>query len=182
MIHIQFLAPIIFSMPRRYFRRSYRSSNRDKYSIETTSIRLPSSWTEVSLPDLTPSLQTSIPVLQPVDVQGMRKVKHLTLSFSCETNQAPVWYALVYVPEGYNPNNLQIPNSGFAVSLYEPNQYVMSSGVLDFTGGPLRIRCPLARNLNSGDAIHLVMGVPKSGSSNTVPTIISNVQYAITLQ
>ena len=105
-------------MPRK-FRRSYRSSNRDKYSIETTSIRLPTSWTELSLPDLSVTFQTSIPVLQPTDVQGMRKVKHLTLSFSCDQNPAPVWYALVYVPEGYTPNNLQIPQTGFAVSLYE---------------------------------------------------------------
>ena len=168
-------------MPRK-FRRSYRNSNRDKYSIETTSICLPTTWQELSLPDLSVTFQTSIPVLQPTDTQGMRKVKHITLSFSCDKNPSPVWYALVYVPEGYTPNNLQIPQLGYAVSLYEPNQYVMSSGVLDFTGGPLRIRCPLARNLNSGDSIHLVVGMPKSGTSTTIPTIISNVQYAITLQ
>ena len=181
MIHIQFLAPIIFSMPRRLFRR--RSVNRDKYSIENTSVYFPSSWTEFAATTDTPvTLQTSIPVLPPSDVQGMRKVKHLTLSFSCEQNQVPVFYALVFVPQGYDPNTLQIPKPGFAISLYEPNQYVMSSGVLDFTGGPLRVRCPLARNLNSGDSIHLILGLPKTQQQQQIPQILSNVQYAITLQ
>ncbi len=168
-------------MPRRYYRR--RIVNKDKYSIENSTFRSPVSWVEIPSTSETPTTyQTSIPVLPPTEVQGMRKIKHLTLSFSCEQNEIPLWYALVYVPEGYNPNNIQIPQPGFAISLYEPNQYVMSAGLLDFTGGPLRVRCPLARNLNSGDSIHLIMAVPKRGQSTQLPDVSSNVQYAITLQ
>ena len=46
------------------------------------------------------------------------------------------------------------------ITLYEPNQFVMSSGVLDFSGGPLRIRSKLSRNLNSGDRIALALATP----------------------
>ena len=51
--------------------------------------------------------------------------------------------------------NIQWPTYGSQLSIYEPNQFVLSRGVLDFTGGPLRIRTPLSRNLNSGDRIQL---------------------------
>ena len=167
-------------MPRK-FRRSYRSSNRDKYSIENTTINPPNAWISVTSEDPTflPTDQFNISVVQPTDVQGMRKVKHFTLTFSADANEQTMWYALVYVPFGYTPNNLNIPAAGYATSLYEPNQYVMSSGVLDFTGGPCRIRCPLARNLNSGDSIYLVMARRQIQEG---PRVYINVQYAITLQ
>ena len=167
-------------MPRK-FRRSYRSSNRDKYSTENTTISPPSSW--IAVPSEDPTFMTTdqfnISVVQPTDTQGMRKVKHLTLTFSSDQNEQTMWYALVYVPQGYSPNNLNIPDWGYAASLYEPNQYVMSSGVLDFSGGPCRIRCPLSRNLNSGDSIYLVMA---RRQIQEAARVFINVQYAITLQ
>ena len=41
--------------------------------------------------------------------------------------------------------------------MYEPNQYVMNCGVVDPTAGPIRFYTPLARNLNNGDSIVLVV-------------------------
>ena len=119
-------------MSRRYNRRS-RSSNRDKYSVENISITSPdNAWTQVlGYGDITESKQFAIAVIPPTDVQGMRKAKHFTLSFSCENADPFLYYALVYVPEGYQANNIQIPIVGHAVSLYEPNQYVTPTGVLD---------------------------------------------------
>ena len=146
-------------MVRRY-RRPYRSTNRDKYSIENTVTVTPSNineWDTVAGGSLTQqSKQYTVQIVPASNEQGMRKVKHLTLSFSSNIS-AKIFYVLVYVPSGYQPNSINVPSAGNAVSLYEPNQYVMSSGVLDFTGGPLRVRTPLSRNLNSGDSIGLIL-------------------------
>ena len=159
-------------MVRRYYKRSYRS-NKDKYSVENTTIITPSgaSWTPVTGDDTTTqdSVQFTQVIVPEADVEGMRKVKHLTLSFSNNSQtaeQIPVLYALVFVPQGYIPNNIRVPVSGSATSMYNPNQFVMSSGVLDFSGGPLRIRTPLSRNLNSGDSIWVILAAvtPPTGT------------------
>ena len=166
-------------MSRRYSKR--RSANRDRYSVENISITSPdNAWTEVvGSGSVTTSKQFAVAVVPQTDVQGMRKVKHFTLSFSVANGDPFLYYALVYVPEGYEPNNIQIPIVGQAVSLYEPNQYVISAGVLDFSGGPCRVKTPLARNLNSGDSIYLVIA---SVSNSSPPIVRMNIQYAITLQ
>ena len=180
MIRIQFLAPIIFSMPRRYYRR--RSGNRDKYSIEDTVVLAPSSasWPVIPATDETQqSKQFSTLIVPSIDAQGMRKVKHLTLTFS-STEDYKLLYALVFVPSGYSPNPIRVPPLGQPTSLYEPNQFVMSAGVLDFSGGPLFVKTPLSRNLNSGDSIYLVVAATDLGQQNTNFTV--NVRYAITLQ
>jgi len=184
MIHIQFFAPIIIIMPRRYYRR--RSANRDKYSIEQTNIvtSASESWPPVAAPDATiqASKQFAIPIIPPVDAQGMRKVKHLTVSIANIAEGAdsqPVFYAIVFVPQGYEPQPISYPAAGYAVNNYPANQFVMSSGVLDFTGGPCRIRSPLSRNLNSGDRIYLILAVNSSAPSNDYT---AQVQYAITNQ
>ena len=169
-------------MVRRYYRRTPRSNNRDKYSVENTACTTPptSSWTPVPASgDLTQaSRQFPITIVPATDVQGMRKVKHLTISFSSEADTR-LFYALVYVPGGYEPSFINFPALGQSISLYEPNQFVMSSGCLDFTGGPLRIRSPLARNLNSGDSIYLLVAKKEDDPSTT---LFINCQYAITLQ
>ena len=169
-------------MPRRYYRR--RSANRDKYSIESTILYTPSadSWFNVAaIPQETQaSRQFSAVVVPSIDAQGMRKVKHLTMTFSSEADTR-VLYALVFVPSGYSTNYIRLPTFGFPGSLYEPNQFVMSSGVLDFSGGPLRIHCPLSRNLNSGDAIYLIFSVPAADNLENT-RVTANVRYAMTLQ
>ena len=154
-------------MPRRYYRR--RSGNRDKYSIESTILYTPlgSEWPEVAATETTQkSRQFSALVVPSIDAQGMRKVKHLTMTFSAEQDTR-VLYALVFVPSGYEVNPVRNPILGQSGSLYEPNQFVMSSGVLDFSGGPLRISTPLSRNLNSGDAIYIVFSSNSTSSLNT---------------
>lgn len=175
-------------MPRRYYRR--RSANRDKYSIEQTNIATTkvSSWPVVDVPssDRTRqnSVQFAIPIVNPIDAQGMRKVKHLTVSIANTGSGGEnniLIYSIVFVPQGYEPQPIQYPAQGYAINNYEANQFVMSSGVLDFSAGPCRIRSPLSRNLNSGDRIYLILAsTPMSESS--APTFTAQVQYAITLQ
>jgi len=155
---------------RRYYRPKY--VNRDKYSVETTNFRAP----------LTTSSQTKILVVPSTGVEGMRKCKHFELTFSAQNLDNVVYYALVYVPQGYEPNSLVLPGAENPTTLYEPNQYVLSSGVLDFSGGPLRIRSPLSRNLNSGDAIALVLATATSEGTTSNPHMYGSVKYAITLQ
>ena len=163
---------------RRYHRRSY---NKDKYSIEQTNITTPNitTWTQI---DPTSefeqsSYQFTIQVIPPVNAEGMRKVKHLTASFSTSADTL-LYYAVVFVPQGYDPQIIHIAGPGYAVNSYVANQFVMSTGVLDFTGGPCRIRSPLSRNLNSGDSIYLLLATVTPAP---VP-VNAQVQYAITLQ
>ena len=149
-----------------YKRRHYRRGNRDKYSVEQTAGNI----------TLTSGQQTNIQVVSNSSIQGMRKVKHLTISVGGISGQGidegSCFWALVYVPQGTQPNNMSLVGS----NMYEPNQFVMNCGVFDFSAGPTRISSPLSRNLNSGDSIYLVV----------VPNVNVNmgyvVRYAVTLQ
>ena len=76
-----------------------------------------------------------------------------------------VLWALVYVPEGLPIGTL---NTGTTVtspasSLYEPQQFLITSGIYSSAAsnsgtnaGPLRVWSPLARNLNPGDGIFFI--------------------------
>ena len=47
----------------------------------------------------------------------MRKVKHLTISFcnfGGDGENVPIYYAVVYIPAGYNQNTINIPGEGQA--------------------------------------------------------------------
>ena len=155
-------------MPKFYRRRRYHSS-RDKYSVEQRAGQI----------EVNAAGDGAVPVVAPSTIEGMRKVKHLTVSLAYSGSAAnagdTVWWALVYVPAGTALNTIAIDSGG---SMYEPNQFVMGCGVVDFSAGPNRIHCPLSRNLNSGDYIALVL---HTGSSQT-PTYNYVVRYAITLQ
>ena len=48
-------------------------------------------------------------------------------------------------------------------TIYEPNQNVLACGFIDPSAGPIRIRSNVAKNLNSGDHIDLVVGARESG-------------------
>ena len=153
-------------MGRKYYRKSYRGS-RDKYSVEQNGGSLV----------LNSSGNGGVTVVPSSPTQGMRKVKHITVSMAnvAATSAAStsLYWAIVYVPQGTTANTLQLDSGS---TLYEPNQFVMSCGVFDFDGGPLRIHCPLSRNLNSGDSIALVCYGTGTHAFNYV------VRYAVTLQ
>lgn len=158
-------------MPRRYYRRRSIGS-RDKYSVEQTLWR-------ISLTQASP--QQYAEVVPATTIKGMRKVKHLTIQLSNmpAAEGWPLYYALVYVPEGYDANTLNVPSDNAISSLYEPNQFVMAAGILDTTSGPNRIHCPIARNLNSGDKIVFIIACPGLNQNAAFTGIV---RYAITLQ
>ena len=159
-------------MPKRFYRKATRA-NRDKYSIEHSIV-----LGQTSAQATNGLYQYATNVVQSSPTQGMRKVKHVTVSLTSSPSPAAanqsIFWVLVYVPEGYSVNHLQgTPGASF----YEPNQFVMACGCNDPEAGPIRIRSPISRNLNSGDSIWLVVGTPQ-------PSVGINglVQYAITLQ
>jgi len=159
-------------MPRRTLK--YRASrSRDKYSVEQTGLNftLPSAGSVNGL------FQQGIVVVPASTVQGMRKVKHLTVNLST-TADAGLFWALVFVPEGYNPNALFPAGSISGNAMYEPNQYVMNCGVCDPQAGPVRFSSRISRNLNSGDRLYLVLGTTNTSG----PSVNGVVRYAVTLQ
>jgi len=90
--------------------------------------------------------------------QGTRKVKNFDLQFMYENLPFPVAFALVYVPEGQEASSLTLSVSGTPASLYEPNQNVIMSGILPPSAtNTIHYRTRLARNLNSGDTIQIVL-------------------------
>lgn len=116
------------------------------------------------------------------DILGTRKAKNFTLSLVTDS-LIPFVFALVFVPEGTSPLDLHQgteveSNYLITTSLYDPNQNVIMTGVF---GGPNstveRFKTRLARNLNSGDQIVLVVKALTTGEGTSVINAVLN--YAI---
>nr|WEY08166.1 hypothetical protein [Po-Circo-like virus] len=176
-------------MPRRYTRsdRYTRRVKTVKYSNETynysgsllvNNAAQKGNWHHV--------LITSI------DQQGVRKCKNFELSLTGspfypsaegqEPLQIPIFYALVYVPQGTEPSQINIGAPEAAASLYEPNQNVIMAGVWpgDLTA-PFVKKTRLARNLNSGDSIQLILSSPPFDSAGVAyeKMVAVTLNYAI---
>ena len=151
-------------MGKYYYKKKYYKGSRDKYSVEQTvfDVQTPAGQT------------TSIDVVGGVNLQGMRKVKHLTIS-AVPHGADGWWWVLMYVPQGMSTPGINITSQQ---PMVEPNQFVMNCGCLDSEAGPVRISSPVSRNLNSGDKIVLLLY--PIGSAIT-PGISGVVRYAITL-
>ena len=140
-----------------YRRRAYKRPSyggRDKYSIQNKAF----SFTIAS------GTSTSFLVVPATAVEGMRKIKHLTVNLTTGADAIQLFWALVYVPQGTPVGQISIGTSA-NVEMYEPNQFVMNCGVVDPNAGPIRFSSPISRNLNNGDAIYLVLlGTHESGT------------------
>jgi len=148
-----------------YKRRWYKG--RDKYSVEQTLINATVSSSETTVVD----------VVAPTTVEGMRKVKHLTVScVSGGANTYGLLWALFYLPAGMTPPGF----NAITGPLIEPNQFVLNAGMIDHDAGPIRISSPVSRNLNSGDRIVLLVRAI-ANATFSIP-LTGLVRYAITLQ
>ena len=156
-------------MPKFYKRYPRRTGPKDKYSVEQ----------QAAVIDVAAGGQQAVQLITPTTTQGMRKVKHLTISVASNgaTSASAIYWAIVYVPQGTTPNPLALGTGSYA-SLYEPNQFVMNCGVMDLDAGPARVATPLSRNLNSGDSIYVILANP-AGAAMQLQTVV---RYAITLQ
>ena len=153
----------------KYYRKKYYKGPKDKYSVERTAVVMTTAATAVN-----GLYQSALSVVPSSSTQGMRKVKHLTAELTCGSAGAVIWWCVAFVPQGYTVNAI---NSAAGGSFYEPNQFVLAAGVNDPDAGPIRIRTPISRNLNSGDSLWLVVG-----STSAETNIHGMIQYAITLQ
>ena len=123
-------------MPKYYKRKYYRGGSRDKYSVEQTAGTVSTNE----------SGDGGVTVVAAAAVQGMRKVKHLTVDMAhTPVSSAPsyeyLYWALVYVPQGTVANTLSIDGS----TMYEPNQYVLRlrlSGQRIRSGPPSKSNTP----------------------------------------
>ena len=144
---------------------------RSRWSRENTTLRVTSGQAAYSTfgTNIVPSSTT----------QGMRTVGNFTITLTAGSNNgngdgtAPVFWALVYVPQGQLTGTLNVSDGA---SLYEPNQYVIACGINDPTAGPIRIRTRMMRKLNSGDFVSLLMSTANKGAL-WVGTVSYSVKY-----
>lgn len=157
---------------RRYTRRSYRRAYKtQRYSNETMSGVI-----DIPLGAIAPD-KAGVLVVS-TELQAMRKAKNFKLTMYTDPDVKDIFYfAVVYVPQGMEPSALNTGTNLTPVSLYEPNQYVIMSGMLQ-PGGNNIFYSRLARNLNSGDAIGIqVRTAAKTSAPLTIPYTFN---YAIT--
>ena len=118
-------------------------------------------------------------IVPAVTGQGTRTVGNWSITVPVASTAAvELFWALVYVPQGTNANNLFATTGSVEGSLYEPNQYVLASGISDNSSGPIRIRSRMLRKLHSGDFISLIIG---STSGTAIAGTVSKalVSYSI---
>ena len=154
-----------------YYRRPYKRTRYGKtikYSVQQKAFQFTATGAASSAQVIVPA----------TTLEGMRKVKHLTVSLSGESAVGNIYWALVYVPQGTTAQSITVSAAGSTTAMYEPNQFVMNCGIVDIDAGPIRFSYPIARNLNDGDAIYLVVRPVASGTF----TILGTVRYAISLQ
>lgn len=163
------------------YRRYYRKKN--KWSIEQRPGYIsPGGWATTT--DAFLNRQALIPIVQSTTQEGVRKAKNLSISIATPATDNPnnalnnqYYWALIYNPEGTTPNELASTGQ-----LYQPSQYVISSGIVTAEQGKIRISSRLARNLNQGDSIYLLIGTNSNylSTSDEVSTrFYYLVRYAI---
>ena len=143
--------------PRRYYPRK-RSYNKQRYQVENLLLTIQldvdtsasTSFNRQGIQDVVPADFSNIP----------RKVSHIKLHFDPMPANTDILWALVYVPAGYQPNFLGLSTD--SPNLYNPNQFLMSSGYIT-AGGQVNFTVPLKRILNSGDNIRLICASDTSG-------------------
>ena len=184
-------------MPRRYRRRHRytiaRPVKTTKYSNETYGTQF-NIQNNGGVPGSHGGFQFPVIPNAIGGILGTRKVKNFTLRLCAEKtmydNQVPdqetfdrarVAFALVYVPEGTNPSGLAFGTGNQPSSIYEPNQNVIISGIID-SDQTYSFKTRLARNLNAGDNIALVLAdltpIQNEGDSTNTPVTMT-CNYAI---
>ena len=155
-----------------YYRRPYkraRYAKRDKYSVQQKAVEFSTGSDDST---------AKVEIVPASEIEGMRKVKHLTVTVASESDAGAFYWAIVYVPQGTTASNLNVNRVTGSTGMYEPNQFVMNCGCIDPAAGPIRFTSPVSRNLNDGDSIYLCVR-----NTNNTAAVVYNavVRYAITL-
>lgn len=176
-----------------YKKRNYTPRYKKvRYSNETTCLNISSQVTGGQTPTIPVYSDGALGfvLVKAADLQGTRKVKNMLLSISSYGNQVPLLCAIVYVPQGTSPSNITPSNvaNRTGSSLYEPNQNVIMQFVMnpiDPTSGAgsdvQNFKTRLARNLDSGDSIMLVMcpAYPTAQGTDQTIRVAGTFNYAI---
>ncbi|WP_295163615.1 hypothetical protein [uncultured Brachyspira sp.] len=133
-------------------------------------------------------IQNNYDFIDPVITQGVRKAKNFTLSISASCYKVTVdeevpqltysqmMYALVYVPNGFDPLSLEIKQNE-TIELYKANKYIILQGLLE-NGKIKKSYSYLARNLAAGDKICLLIR-PISDTTEMTLKFQAVLNYAI---
>ena len=115
------------------YRRAYkrpRYGKQDKYSVQQKAFQF-------SADSGTSSTWLLVPA---TTLEGMRKVKHLMVNLTIDPDSVgPMWWAIVYVPQGTTVGSINVTTSASATGMYEPNQFVMNCGIADPTAGSYQV-------------------------------------------
>lgn len=113
-------------------------------------------------------------------VAGVRKAKNFNVNF-VTSSVDPLLYALVYLPEGAEPNTFQptintneAPNT--FTELFAANQWVIACGSIS-QGAQNKVFTRMSRNLNNGDSIYLY--VWKINNNDDAVAVNATGSYAI---
>lgn len=184
--------------PRRVARAPKRAIKRVKYSNETFSNCI--SVTAPGSSDEQLCNNYWIPVITSSSVAGMRKAKNFSITLTCipptlSSNTAiydiPVIVSamLIYLPEGTKPMapdysalpEPEYPTPAPLTNVYKPEQNIIMSKLGNITtSGSITMRNRLARNLNSGDSVGILLSVfslPLENASQ-FPIVVS-ANYAV---
>ena len=151
----------------RYYRRRYRPYYKKKWEVQNKAVTIQTIGMEEDV-----VAHAELPLIDASGTEGKRTIKNISVQL---TTPIVFRWAIVYVPQGVQPGKLNQSSPSSAVSIYEPNQNVMAAGAYDSGAGPNRIFTPLARTLNSGDSIYLMI----SGQDKSLIRTIGVVSYAI---
>ena len=122
--------------------------------------------------------QSGSNIVPATTTQGTRTVGNFTITIPVQgTSSAEIFWALVYVPQGTSTNTLFATSQSIEGSMYEPNQFVLASGISDTYAGPIRIHTRMKRVLHSGDFISLIVGSTTSNAN--FATLRALVSYSI---
>lgn len=143
-----------------------------KYSNETSNI--------TSSFKITAGSQIAAPLVTSSSIQGIRKAKNFSLKI-LYAGTAPLMFVLVYIPQGQDVKAITRGTPQAPASLYEPNQNVIMSGyIVPNNSQAQTFRTRLARNLNSGDSIQIVLACASATDSVNDADIGISLNYAIT--
>lgn len=168
----------------KYYRRRRFYRKKHSWNIEQRASRSASNAWQTITSDGSFNRQILFPVVNATGTEGVRKVKNIGISMSITSNPNhdtshtanPIYWALIYCPEGTIINELK-----FNGELYQPSQYVINSGIIDPENtNKYRISSKLARNLKANDRIYLLLGQNATDATNDRPAAINWLcRYAI---
>ena len=158
-------------MARRRYRRSLKA--RGNYSHENKGFSGTYGSTLVNT-----FYQGGSVIVPATTTQGTRTVGNFTITIPVpSTAGQEIFWALVYVPQGETAKELFATTGSAEGSLYEPNQYVLASGIADNNAGPIRIHSRMSRKLHSGDFISLILAQNATSGSNFRGLVSYSIKY-----